>query len=47
VDVDWDEANRRHIAAHGITPEEVESVWSDPFRLQGQAYERQGEYGQI
>jgi len=26
MDFDWDDANRGHIAAHGITPEEAEQV---------------------
>ena len=26
MEFDWDEANRQHIAEHGLTPEEVESA---------------------
>jgi uncharacterized DUF497 family protein len=26
---DWDDANRDHLARHGITPEEVEQVFSN------------------
>ncbi|HTE85258.1 MAG TPA: BrnT family toxin [Dehalococcoidia bacterium] len=40
---DWDDANRGHVAGHGITPEDVEAVWLDPFRLEGPTYEREGE----
>ena len=30
----WDEANRSHIARHGISPEEVEGVFArEPFDL--------------
>ena len=26
MDFDWDEANRGHIAQHGVTPDEAEQV---------------------
>jgi hypothetical protein len=34
VKFDWDEANETHVAAHAVTPEEVEQVYAnDPMDL--------------
>jgi uncharacterized protein len=34
---DWDEANRKHVAEHGVTPSEVEEViTNDPLDLEEQ-----------
>jgi hypothetical protein len=35
---DWDDANIRHIAAHGVEPEEAEEALTDPRRVPGTAY---------
>jgi hypothetical protein len=36
IEFDWDEANMRHIARHGVTPEEAEeAVTNDPLELAG------------
>ncbi len=33
VDFDWDEANKEHIARHGVTPNEAEEALTDPDRM--------------
>ena len=40
---DWDEANERHLARHGVTPEEAEEALTDPRRLGAPAYDIEGE----
>lgn len=36
-DFDWDDENRAHVGAHGVTPEEAEQVFeNDPFDLEFQ-----------
>jgi uncharacterized DUF497 family protein len=40
---DWDEANLGHIAAHGISAEEVEGALLDPRRIPAPAYQVEGE----
>jgi uncharacterized protein len=46
---DWDEANIRHIAGHGVTPEEAEQVFnndpSDPVLQMYKDEERYFQYG--
>ncbi len=32
-DFDWDEINRRHLARHRVTPDEVEEVFVNPLYL--------------
>ena len=32
-DFDWDEQNESHIAYHGVTPEEVEQCFFNPYWL--------------
>jgi uncharacterized DUF497 family protein len=37
IEFDWDEANLRHVARHGVTPEEAEEVVAnDPLELEPQ-----------
>lgn len=49
VEFDWDEANEDHVAKHGFTPEDAESVLLDPRALPTPAYNQGGEkrYGII
>ena len=35
---EWDDANVRHIAAHGVTPAEAEEAFADPLRVGRTAY---------
>jgi uncharacterized DUF497 family protein len=43
---DWDQQNREHIAAHGVTPEEAEQVLlNDPIALEEEI--RNGEWRQM
>jgi uncharacterized DUF497 family protein len=43
VSFDWDEANERHLARHGVAPEEAEEALTDPRRLGASAYAIEGE----
>lgn len=40
---DWDDANIENIAAHQISPGEVEEALSDPYRIPAPAYRVDGE----
>jgi uncharacterized DUF497 family protein len=46
---EWDDANLEHIAKHGFTPEDAESVILDPKRVRIDTYTPRGErrYGVI
>jgi uncharacterized DUF497 family protein len=41
-DFDWDDANRGHLAEHGVTPTEAEQVMlNDPFDLAAQIRDKE------
>jgi uncharacterized DUF497 family protein len=35
---DWDDANREHVEANGLSPDEVEDALLDPNRIGASAY---------
>ena len=38
IELDWDEENSEHLARHGVHPDDVEEVLTDPNRLRVPAY---------
>jgi uncharacterized protein len=45
---DWDGANKDHIAAHGVTPREVEEVFAnDPMDLELQVINGEDRYASV
>ncbi|MBI4492711.1 MAG: BrnT family toxin [Chloroflexi bacterium] len=41
---DWDEGNLRHVAEHGVSPEEAQEALLDPRRVPAPAYRVCGEH---
>lgn len=45
---DWDKGNQDHIAAHGVTPQEVEEVFAnDPVDLEFQVVDGEDRYTSV
>ena len=48
MNFDWDGANKDHIAAHGVTPQEVEEVFAnDPMDLKFQVVNGEDRYASV
>jgi hypothetical protein len=48
IEFDWDNENRRHLAAHGVTPAEFEQLLSnDPLDLAFEAIEDEERYRSV
>jgi hypothetical protein len=48
MNFDWDGANKDHIAAHGVTPEEVEEVFANnPMDLEFQVVNGEDRYTSV